>query len=134
MQQHTLSQSLHRARRAETSGLSERGNSSTEPAQPEMGEHVCTTQQMVHRVCQVVVCRIPHQQSLKSRTIRGNGAYDPEGRRDHRDCTPWSSASYPETISRSGSHEYCAHPTRSQRQRRSFSASNGQALQHRTTT
>lgn len=55
MQQHTLSQSLHRARRPETPGLSERGDSATKAAQPEMGEHVCAAQQMVHRVCQVVV-------------------------------------------------------------------------------
>jgi len=97
-----------------------------------MGEHVCTTRQMVYR--QVLICRISHQQSSECRTIRGNVAYDPERRGDYRDRTPWSSPSHSETIPRFGSHEYRTHPAWSQRQHRGFSASDRQALQHRITT
>lgn len=89
---------------------------------------------MVLRVRQVVVRRVPHQQSSKPRTIRGNGAYDPEGRGDHRDRAPRSSTGHPEAFARFRSHEYRAHQARSQRQRRGCSASDRQALQHRTTT
>jgi len=97
-----------------------------------MGEHVCTTGQMVYR--QVLICRISHQQSFESRTIRRNVAYDPERRDDYRDRAPRSSTSHPEAISRFGSYEYRAHSAWSQRQCRGCSASDRQALQYRTTT